>query len=368
MRRNYHWIILIAFVLLVFIPPLVRGYVYPSGDDPTSHLQVIKNIKETGHSSYSYLGQLIVAYPLSIFPNTVAAYTWFSYFVLALAGLSVYYILNNLINRTAGLLGIILTIFVFGGVLGQWYAGSIYNTINIVIILYAVNFSLNWFKEKRRHQLILAMGLYVLAWFFHPSGIYLTAIIPLVGLTYFISERKDIQFVIISLLTFCALMGAALLKLSIDPYRQVLDGMTFAAISLSAFLGVISSEFKILFYIRVLGVLFIIGLSSLSLYHWTFDYNSSFKPEDMKAISFLNSLPGEHFSCSPEVAPWIYEQFTDKTYEVGSLPYIQRSKAMTIRTSSDTKWYWWTGPIIVPSYDNAKIFPGKDLVYVSIYY
>ncbi len=47
----------------------------------------------------------------------------------------------------------------------------------------------------------------------------------------------------------------------------------------------------------------------------------------------MNSLPGNYYSCSPEVAPWIYGRFLNKEHKDGARPYIARSQPMT----DDTK-------------------------------
>jgi hypothetical protein len=72
-----------------------------------------------------------------------------------------------------------------------------------------------------------------------------------------------------------------------------------------------------------------------------FDYNSAVKPIDLKAIEYINSLDGEYFSCSPEVAPWIYGRYLNKTYKEGEFPYIDRNIPMTSKTNKNTKYYWF---------------------------
>ncbi len=172
---------LLLFCVVVFLPPIVYGYVYPNvGDDTTAHLAVFDKMKAGDPiSSQFILSYKLVGYPLIWISNLTGAsidslFLWFNYVALALIGITIYFVVSQLVNRKAGWLSLIITLFGAQGILFQFYYGQIFNAINIGIILPLLLFSaVRYITQGRIYQLVLALLLSGLFGSFHTSGIYL---------------------------------------------------------------------------------------------------------------------------------------------------------------------------------------------------
>lgn len=347
--------VIILFVAVVMLPPLIHGYIYPTiGDDAAVHISLIQSIKNGAPIHNGYYGQLIVGYPLSLFPNTVTSYLWFSYVVLAFFGLTCYYVVMKRTNKFAGVLAMFVPVFAIGGVLFQWYQGQLFNIINISIMLWAIHLSITWMDEKKWTTFLVSVALFVLAFLFHPSGYYIAVIIPSLAIAYFISPRDDVRFLVTLAGTMLGVGFSSLISLSSEPFRQILDAGTFFGIGCVVLLGILVNRAKVRQLLKVIAAVAVIALSVSPVYHWLADYNSAIKPVDKVTINYVNALSGEYFQCSPEINPQIYGLFLNKTYEYGASLTIVRNIPMTQKTMPDSKWYWWQGAR--PDYDTSGAY------------
>ncbi len=88
-----------------------------------------------------------------------------------------------------------------------------------------------------------------------------------------------------------------------------------------------------------------------------FSYNSAVLPIDKEVIEYVNALPGDYYSASPEVSHWIYSRFLNKQYKDGEFPYIARSQPMSPRSTPGSLGYWGDFNLITDyPLDDAKKF------------
>ena len=102
---------------------------------------------------------------------------------------------------------------------------------------------------------------------------------------------------------------------------------------------------------------------------WDYGYHSAITQADKDAIAYVNTLSGDYYSCSPEISPWIYNQFLNKTYKEGALPYIQRNEPMSGGTIPDSPYYWYNEyyykipePMILQDLPNVKEFTDGQII------
>jgi len=174
-------IALVAFTAVIFLPPIVQGYVYPNiGDDTATHMNAFdKIIVGNPIPRVNYYGYYIVGYPLDVLSrvfdvNKDTLFFWFNYLALFGVGVSLFYIFRNLMGTTAGVLALFLPVFVSYGVLLLFYSGVIFNIINIGIILpFACFFSIKWILNHQWYYAVASLCLWALFAVFHPTGLYL---------------------------------------------------------------------------------------------------------------------------------------------------------------------------------------------------
>ena len=179
-----HLIYLALFALIVLSPPIIYDYVYPNiGDDSaTTFLQVIDEFDRGDMPDFSYLGQIVVAYPTSILGrltgiDTDVLFLWFNFLVLICIGSSLYVVLG-LVNKTARLLAIPIVMFSTQSILAMFLNGTIMHIINVYIVfLLGAFFMIKYLTESKRHQIILSLSLFSVFSILHPSGIYLSAVL-----------------------------------------------------------------------------------------------------------------------------------------------------------------------------------------------
>lgn len=393
MKRGYVILaVLILYSLAIFLPPLVYGYVYPNNSDDTAfHLAYFDRIKNGEALNAQYSGQNIVGFPLvwaskAIGVSIDVLFLWFNFVVLWLVGISAFALVAKFIDWRAGLLAIPMVMFMTPSTLNLFDTGAIYDLMTIGVILPMLLFcGMQLWATKKWYWSIPLLVSLTLVVIVHSTVImktiamgnstgekaiptlaefvgillgYSIVLLLVVSLVVFVWNYKRLNmdgkaklllaclaFIIITLtiLVFTGAIGWSL--------RIAIDLAIVLPLFVACLVGVILKVTKI----PVWAVALCVVVSSVSLLSQYAEYNSAMKPADMEAIVYVNGLSGEYYSCSPEVAPWIYDRFLNKEYREGELPYIVRSKPMTSRTtlghlgywgeSNSTSGYWWSGKV-----------------------
>jgi hypothetical protein len=201
---------LALFCIIIILPPLIHGYIYPNvGDDTASHLQVLDMMKRGDPISSQFaISYKVVGYPLFWIGDLTgwsmdALFLWFNYAALALIGLTIYLVMSRLAGRRAGWLSLVITLFCAQGILFQFYYGQIFNAINMGAILpLLLFFTVRYLREGRVYQFALALLIGVLFGSFHTSGIYLPFVAGFataVYLAWCLLKRRRIQVRFVSL-------------------------------------------------------------------------------------------------------------------------------------------------------------------------
>lgn len=241
---------LALFGLIVFLPPIIHGYVYPNiGDDTAVNLGVIERIwaGELGLKT-AYLAYMIVGYPLMFLSELLGKsldvlYLWFSFGALAAVGITVYLVISRLVSRLAGWLALLLSVFSAQGLLYFFYYGQIFNIINIGIILpVLVYFAVRYVEQRKLFQLLILLFLVGLFGSFHTSGIYLPAIAGLATVVYVTYKRlkkqrieKSVAFVGLGIVVFSAIVFVYFIFLPTVKSLQSYEG--FQMVKLFTVLG-----------------------------------------------------------------------------------------------------------------------------------
>lgn len=445
---------LILFSIIIILPPIIHGYIYPNvGDDSAAHLEIIEKIQSGNADWYRFsTSYKLVGYPVAWISNLTginisSLFLWFNYISLIMVGIVLYLVFSRLISRIAGWIALILVLFSAQSALFQFYYGQIFNLINVGLIFPLLLYSsIMYLRNKRIVYLIIAILLSALFGSFHMSGIYLPvlavfatsiyliyclvkkksinrqsiilgssiilmSVIAFIALIYtpwrvvieslssgenifsiiiynithsiavpivpylkdlvsptvlilFVlcgvyystitvrTKSKDILFILYSLIIILAV--ASFGKLSLDPFRQALDLATVLAMFVAVSVSILLKTKNKANYI-------IVGLAiAFAMFHslptW-FDYNSAIRQSDKQTISYLNKSDSKTFSCSGELAYWVYERFTDKQWikENGDLLII-RSKPMTPRSTKDNMWYENHGTTLNDNYTLVEMF------------
>jgi len=163
----------------------------------------------------------------------------------------------------------------------------------------------------------------------------------------------------------------AFTRISPDPVRVALDLSVTIAILTVCLVG-IGLEATKRKKVMVLAVYALVAVGMfLSVPHWL-SYTSAVRPADIQAIEYLNSQSNSTYSCSTQVAPWIYNRWLEKEYVAdGNEEYvIYRDKPMTARTNPNQYWYQYKDRAMsqLSDYDNLTLLrefsDGKVNVYV----
>ncbi len=105
LHRNWFVAIcLIIYSLIILLPPIIHGYIYPNlGDDASYHLKIIKSadLWWVGYYAYVYVG-----YPIRWLSSITGLsinvlFLWFNYLVFVAVGFCFYFVLSRLVNRKA---------------------------------------------------------------------------------------------------------------------------------------------------------------------------------------------------------------------------------------------------------------------------
>jgi hypothetical protein len=403
MKKYLKYIILMIFVIVVILPALIYGYVYPNtSDDTAHHLQFIDSIKnENSSANVLYYGRYIIGYPI-IWLNELTGisinwlFFWFNYAILILSGLVCFYVVYKLTNWQNGLLSMLFLIFVVPSVLGLFGSGAIFDLITLSIFMpLFIYCGIKSLFSKKWYFIVSAIILFVFCLGFHSISIvnnigvkpeqnyetvncgwFILGILGIFNGLFIIGAlwkcliyRKNIQY---SKELKLALIGLVLLSviLIIGTFTKITPFSYRFALELSFVLGFIG---VLLFgnsmqvgkgsLVTIFMVIIVIVGSLLSLRGY-YSYNSAVTLADKEAFEYINSLQGDYFSCSPEVAPWIYERFINKKYQEGAYPYIDRNIPMTWATNHNDKLYYWWADKPRPEMNiyNPYIITYKDVV------
>lgn len=368
--------VLVAYTLIIFLPPLVHGYVYPNnGDDTAFHLRYFDAIANGGNATSQYLGQNIVGYPLVWVSNLIgvcidALFLWFNFLVLWLVGIMAFVLVAKFVDWRLGLLAVPMVMFMTPSTLNLYDTGAVYDLATVGVILPIVLYCVVklWITKKWYWlpPLLLALVMVVVVhtivlWYavrsataerqiptplefanvFLGYGVVLMLLVAVLWMFQSKSLKIDRQAKVLLVclsafvLPMCVLVFTGFTGWSL---RIALDVSIVFPILVACLLGVVlrGNKSRLVWGI----VCAFVVLASLPIASAYVRYNSAVKPLDMKAIAYVNTLVGDYYSCSPEVAPWIYDRFLNKKYKAGEFPYIARNKPMTSRTTPDSLAYW----------------------------
>jgi DNA-directed RNA polymerase subunit M/transcription elongation factor TFIIS len=182
---------LFLFSLIIILPPLIHGYVYPNiGDDTSVYLDRIE-LMGKGEVSVQYTGYMLIGYPMLFMEKLLhwsidTQFLWINYLVLIIAGLVLFFVFSKLVNKIAGVISLLTVIFCSQGVMYLFYYGQIFNIINLTIVLpILLLFCVNYITQGKWYNLILTILLSVLFSSFHTNGIYLPALAG-IGLVFYL--------------------------------------------------------------------------------------------------------------------------------------------------------------------------------------
>jgi len=406
LNRNRNIVIILCVLcLLIILPSLIYGYVYPTGgDDSAEHIRVMERITLTHPIPVGYLynGQWMVGYPLVVLKTLfgiplTTSFMWFNYLVLIGVVLTLYFVFSRIFNSLAGITAAI-GIFAAQTFVAQFLSGLIFNIISIgIILMWLLYFGIRAWTKRSWKFGIVAVILLALFVNFHASGAYIpitpkavTSVVQgfentvqglsstsngfilqyamclalfllAVGALFWYRKRilenitKEGRLMMVALGVFGILLiivSAPIFKISLFPSRQLTDAVTIVfllAISgLSAYIGKAS---KLAVNSVLITVMVLVGV--LWLPAW-FKNNSVIRTVDKEAIAYVNNLGGGQFYGNEYVAPWIYERYLNKKYMADSNVYIWRSAPMTMRTDPLSEWYWKPKDVAIAPPDNIK--------------
>ncbi len=395
------WIVagvLLAYFILIILPPIIHGYVYPvNGDDTAVHLKYFGMLEHGEDIGYSYFGRQLIGYPMiavhKIFGIPIdVQFLWFNYLALWFVGVAVFLLVTKVAGVIPALISIPVVMFATPSTLNLFDTGGIFDLITVGILLPFAVLGIIYILETRKWYWILltaiAIGLAVvvhsmLIFQMNPAisqpatplneFVMILAGFPiaiiLLSATYFVFSKTRFnytqKYALMMLGGVSLIMGVlAFTQLTAWATRFATDLAIILAILAGVMLALVINQVKSRMVMSVIAVLIV--LSSLPVLVGYYHYNSAVKTVDIQAMNYVKSLPGDYFSCSPTVNPYIYERFVGKIYKLGTMPYIERSKPMTSGSTKGTRDYWW-GDGLWPSVslDNAVKFEGGGvMIYV----
>lgn len=369
-------IVLILYTLIIMLPPLVHGYVYPNnGDDAAFHLMYFDRMRVTDDPLSNYLGQdMVGALLLKINETTWLGidkiYLWFNFVVLWLVGISCFALVAKGIDWKAGLIAIPIVMFITPSTLNLFDTGAIYDLATVGVFAPLFLLCVIMYVRSRKWvwlvPLSLLLGLVIV---FHSMVIveifgatsvevsplvvefiitllgYLVAIILFASMSAFVYNPQLLKLDNKMLVLLVGLGGLSVLlavfafsHITSYSYRFAIDLAIIMALLASCLLGIVVKTANKKMVLVVVCALVIVG--SLPVVTTYCQHNSAVKPIDLEVMEYVDSLQGEYFSCSSQIAPWIYGRFIDKTYKVGEFPYIYRNEPMTHRTTEAMPKFW----------------------------
>jgi hypothetical protein len=371
-------------------------YVYPNnGDDSSLHLAYFDALGKGNSVGYGYLGRPIVGYPIVWLNKLLGVsidtqFLWVNFIVLWLVGISVFALVAKMADWQAGLLSIPLVMFCTPSVLNLFDTGAIFDLMTVGVVFPLAMLCITYSITRRKLYwiiptvvlLCLAVALHTMVIFRmhpivkeeaasvseflsvfvgYPIVIMLLVVVFCIGLCkYFRLDEKETILLLLCGIVILAMIPLTFTGITAWATRFAIDLAIVVSIFTAFVLGIVVKRLGSRMVILALVFVLVSCVPILKTY---FEYNSAVKPVDLAAISYMNSLGGEYFSCSPEVSPLIYNRFLNKAYKEGALPYIKRSKPMTSWTTPGTRDYWWgNSPVPDVPLDSAVRFGEGNLV------
>lgn len=351
--KKIFWFTLIIFTILIIIPPIHYGYIYPTaGDDTANHLTYFTHMNIPVEEYYDgtppipqyplYWGQYIVGKMLDVLPfDPKISFSWFHFVMMIFAIWALGWSLSLSINYLAGIL-VILLIFGMSFLLTLFYWGTIFDLVGIAVLMPVI--LLSWHKWTRNNKwkvlAILSMGLFAV---FHANGRYLLALIPII-LAYEILASKVFNnwqwLKKYRILGYSTGMAGALVILywigvSQVPSRLWLDSSILFVMVIAGLIGVliVNMNRKVIFSVVFLAL--VISLPDIVIW---MQNNSAIKEADKEAISYVNSLDNGNYMISPQITRGIYKLYINKPIVNEDAQYIiARNVPMTMTSAIRTK-------------------------------
>lgn len=194
-------IILLAINILLTIPILVKGYIYPiAATDILRHTTTISQM-EFGKPmpEMLYIGQAIIGYPLNYISklsgiDLIPLLIILNILAIIASGLTIYLILSKLVNKKTGILSILIVLLCSQGLITYFSFGTLFGIISMGILLpltfyYFIKYAIN---PNKKYAISLCF-LLILSSIFHTSGIYILlslSIISIIYLTYLLIKKE----------------------------------------------------------------------------------------------------------------------------------------------------------------------------------
>ncbi len=400
MNKRY-WlvaVVLLAYFVLIILPPIIYGYVYPNnGDDSAVHLKYFDALERGEDIGYSYLGRQIIGYPMILIHKILGIsfdtqFLWFNYIALWFVGIAVFLLVAKVAGVMVGLISIPIVMFATPSALNLFDTGGIFDLITVGVLLPLAVLGIIYIIESRKwHWVILTAIILGLAVVVHSMVIFkmnpaisqpttplnefililagFPVVIILLSATYFVFSKSRFNYIQKYALM---ILGGVSLIMEVLAFTQLTDWATRFATDLAIILAILAGvmlsmvikQIKSKLMVSVIAVLVI--LSSLPVLTAYYNYNSAVKPVDIQAMNYIKGLPGEYFSCSPTINPYIYERFVGKKYQRGVMPYIERSVPMTSGSTKGTRDYWWgdASDLSIPLQNAVKFEDGGVVINV----
>lgn len=187
-----HWptmVFVLVLAAVVFTPPAVHGYIFPSGGDDTArHLAVLDRV-EFGQFAYEpdfeyhrYGAQTFAAWIRDLSGMDVDTFfLWFNFAVMFGIGLTVFAVIRLLSgSRWGGMMATAITMFGVGGMVIYFGCGTIFHIMNMYIIgLLAVLSLALWLAGRGHIYGLLALLAFAFVSVMHIiTAVYCAAAVP----------------------------------------------------------------------------------------------------------------------------------------------------------------------------------------------
>ncbi len=152
------------------------------------------------------------------------------------------------------------------------------------------------------------------------------------------------------------------------PVRLMLDSSTLFAIVAGCLAGVLLVTIKSRIFTCTILAVIVIGIVP-TMTTWATAHNSAMKPIDTQTVEYIEELDVATYSCSTQVAPWIYDRFLRKQY----LPdgkgeiVIYRSQPMTTSTTEGNAYFQYTRENTLEDFSSLELIKVFQDTGISIY-
>lgn len=316
------WLILtlVGLSILIVMPPIVHGYIYPSwGGDSAEHLIYFHNMDT---SSPLYYGQYVIGKVLNALPVDInVSFLWFNYIAFIMMIWAVGISTSLAVNHLAGILASILASFGCLQTVGLFVGGTIFDLIGIGLLLPIVLLCLH--NRKRGIGWKFASFITLVAFAFcHTNGKYIFVLIPIVVVYEEVRERvskisggvlKDIwdngYLMYMIGLIMVLLVGFAIGIAKTNSVRLFTDAMVLLMIAIGGILALVPFPKRRVVQYALIALA--VGVSIPNLLLW-FQNNNVVKSADKQAFTYLNGL--QDATVSAVVSQDIYQLFVEQQF------------------------------------------------------